>query len=109
MSTTDHCWTGSLEDMPVTELLEWLHEGSCTAMLRIGEGLGAGVVFFREGQLYRCEWGQRQGLEAVQALMQLSHGTFCLIQRQFPEPKRNVHVATALILGPEDSGARVAS
>ena len=90
--------TGNLGQVGVRELLQWLHLGGYTAMLRVGLGLDACVAFFRDGTLYRCEFGEMQGDAAVAALLQLTQGEFCVIQRAFPEPRGNVRGATADLL-----------
>jgi hypothetical protein len=92
------CWTGSLQRGDIVELLHWMHDQRCTAMLRVGDGLSACVVFFRQGALYRCEWGELKGDDAVQSLMQLQDGHFLIIQRAFPEPPRNVGLPTPVLL-----------
>src|SRR6185437_3276350 len=92
------CITGSLQKWSVIELLRWLHVEKRTAMVRVGQGLTGCVVFFREGQLYRCEWGAMRGDDAVMALMELKEGNFTLIQRPFPEPPRNVGLPTSVLL-----------
>jgi hypothetical protein len=95
---TERCWSGTLEEWSIRELLEWLHTEKRTAMLRVGEGLDAAVVFFKEGAIYRCEWGVKSGDLGVEALLNLEEGRFCLIQRSFPEPIRNVRQQTAILL-----------
>jgi hypothetical protein len=95
---TERCWNGTLEEWTIRGLLEWLHTEKRTAMLRVGEGLDACVVFFKEGTIYRCEWGHKSGDLGVEALLNLEEGKFCLIQRAFPEPLRNVAQDTPTLL-----------
>ncbi len=45
---------GALETWPLVDIILWLYQTRRSAMLRVGLGLGAGVLFFREGNLFRC-------------------------------------------------------
>lgn len=94
----DTAAVGSLNNWPLADLLVWLHQTGRTAMLRIGAGLDAGVVFFRDGFLYRCEWGHLAGEQALMALMGLEEGTFSLIQRDLPRPQPNLRTPTEPLL-----------
>jgi len=92
------CLLGTIETWPLGEVLVWLHETRRSAMLRIGGGINAGVIFFHEGDLYRCEWGHLQAEQALIALMGLEQGVFTLIQRDFPQPRANIIKPTAQVL-----------
>ena len=92
------CLVGTLETWPMEDVLLWLHISQRTAMLRVGAGLDAAVVFFKEGQLYRAEWGQMMGEQAVLALLELKAGSFALIQREVPCPRPNIATPTAELL-----------
>jgi len=94
----ESCLVGTLSAWPLTELLLWLHQGERTAMLRVGMGLDAGIVFFRGGQLYRCEWGKEGGEQALIGLLGLSDGSFTLIQRAIPDVRPNIQRSTAELL-----------
>lgn len=89
---------GTLDSWPVPDLLVWLHQTQRTAMVRIGAGLDAGIIFFSHGELYRCEWGQLTGEQALYHLLQVKAGTFTLIQREFPQAAPNVHRSTPEVL-----------
>ena len=67
-------------------------------MLRIGFGLDGGVVFLRNGQIYRCEWGPAKGEDALLGLLGLCDGSFTLIQRAIPDVRPNVQRPTAELL-----------
>ncbi|MCH5373678.1 MAG: DUF4388 domain-containing protein, partial [Planctomycetes bacterium] len=41
-----------LETWPLSDLLLWVHKTQRTAMVRVGSGLEAGVIFFHEGRLF---------------------------------------------------------
>lgn len=94
----DSCLIGDLETWPLAELLLWLHQTGRTAMVRVGTGLRAGVLFFRSGQLFRCEWGPLAGEDALVALLDAAQGTFQLIQRDIPEARPNIGRPTAEVL-----------
>lgn len=94
----DNCLVGSLETWPLSDVILWLHQGGRSAMVRVGVGIHAGVLFFRHGQLYRAEWGHLAGEQALIALLGLTHGTFTLIQRMPPEARPNIVRPTAELL-----------
>jgi len=94
----DSCLVGSLETWPLADLLLWLHQSGRTAMIRLGSGLEAGVLFFREGYLFRCEWGPLAGEEALVSLLGLKRGAFQIIQRDIPDARPNIGRPTAEVL-----------
>ena len=97
-ANAESCMVGSLAAWPLEDILLWLHASRRTAMLRVGKGLDAGVVFFKEGLLYRTEWGSRAGLDALMGLLELSSEPFWLIMRDVPEPHPNIRVPTEELL-----------
>ncbi len=97
-TSADNCLVGTLSTWPLADLLLWMHQSRRSAMVRIGSGLDAGVIFFREGTLFRCEWGSRHGEEALIALLDVEDGSFSIIQRQIPEARPNVRRATPELL-----------
>ena len=94
----DNCLVGSLETWPLSDVILWLHQGGRSAMVRVGVGIHAGVLFFMNGHLYRAEWGHLAGEQALIALLGLTHGTFTLIQRTPPEARPNIRRPTAELL-----------
>jgi hypothetical protein len=94
----DTCLIGSLDVWPLPDLLLWLHQTQRTAMVRVGTGLSAGVIFFNRGHMFRCEWGKLQGEQALMGLLVLREGSFSLIQRGIPEARPNIVRPTAEVL-----------
>lgn len=94
----DTCLVGSLDVWPLPDLLLWLHQTGRTAMVRIGSGLSAGVIFFSRGRMFRCEWGKQRGEQALMGLLVLREGSFALIQRGIPEARPNIVRPTAEVL-----------
>ena len=94
----DSCLVGNLETWPLAELVLWLHQTGRTAMVRVGGGLDAGVLFFKEGRLFRAEWGKMAGEEAFHALLNVGVGSFQLIQREVPDARPNIRRPTAELL-----------
>ncbi|MEK7705325.1 MAG: DUF4388 domain-containing protein [Myxococcota bacterium] len=94
----DSCLVGDLGTWPLGELLLWLHQTQRTAMVRLGNGLRGGVLFFKHGCLVRCEWGQLGGEEALIGLMGVTQGTFQLIQRDIPDARPNIGRSTPEVL-----------
>lgn len=97
-STLSGCLIGTLETWPLSDLLVWLHQTQRTAMVRVGSGLDAGVIFFREGSLVRCEWRGASGEDALLALLAEARGSFTLIQRALPDARPNIRRATPELL-----------
>ena len=99
-TTTDFDTTliGQLETWPLPDVLVWLNQTRRTAMLRVGIGLSAGVIFFEDGHLYRAEWGELAGEHALLALFGLQGGSFALIQREIPCPRPNIFRQTPELL-----------
>lgn len=94
----DGCLVGTLETWPLADIILWLHQTRRSAMVRIGAGVGAGVLFFRDGNLVRCEWGDAAGEAALLALLALRAGAFSLSQRQPPDAAPNISRPTAELL-----------
>jgi hypothetical protein len=94
----DGCLVGTLETWPLTDIIMWLHQTQRSGMVRIGVGMGAGVLFFKHGDLYRCEWGELIGEEALLSLLGLREGAFSLIQRDPPDASPNIRQPTAELL-----------
>lgn len=94
----DNCLVGTLANWPLNDLLLWMHNSKRTGMVRVGVGLDAGVVFFREGQLFRCEWGGTFGEPALLELLSIEDGAFSLIQRGVPDARTNIARPTAELL-----------
>jgi hypothetical protein len=97
-STLDNCLVGTLDTWPLSDIVMWLHQSRRTAMLRVGAGLSAGVLFFKEGELFRCEWGPLGGEQALIALLGVRRASFSLIQREPPEARPNIHRHTPELL-----------
>jgi hypothetical protein len=96
--TLNSCLIGTLDTWPLSDLLVWLHQTQRTAMVRIGAGLDAGVLFYREGNLVRCDWRGRHGEEALLALLAEAEGSFTLIQRALPDVRANIRRSTPELL-----------
>ena len=94
----NNCLVGTLETWSLADVVLWLHQTNRTALVRVGTGLNAGVLFFRSGQLYRCEWGMLNGEAALVALLSLRQGSFSLMQRDPPDALANIHRGTGELL-----------
>ena len=92
------CLVGTLQSWPLHEVLSWLHQTQRTAMVRVGVGLDAGVIFFYRGQLFRCEWRGAFGENALLALMGLQSRAFTILQREVPTPVGNIRTPTPELL-----------
>jgi hypothetical protein len=97
-SMWDGCLVGTLDTWPLSDIVMWLHQSRRTAMLRVGAGMTAGVLFFKDGELFRCEWGNLGGEQALIALLSLSRASFSLIQREPPEARPNIYRQTPELL-----------
>ena len=94
----ESCMVGNLETWPLMDLLLWLNKTGRSAMVRVGAGLDAGVIFFHKGHLFRCEWGPHTGEQALWGLLHVNRGIFSLIQRDVPTPRPNIHHPTEQLL-----------
>lgn len=92
------CLIGQLETWPLSDVLLWLNKTGRSAMVRIGTGLEAGVIFFHNGHMYRCEWGSLAGERALWALLDVTAGVFTMIQRDLPQPRPNLFIPTEQLL-----------
>ncbi|MBI5511139.1 MAG: DUF4388 domain-containing protein [Deltaproteobacteria bacterium] len=96
--TRDVSLVGTLETWPLVDIILWANQSHRTGMLRVGLGLNAGVLFFRDGDLYRAEWGNLVGEQAVLALLSVRAGSFSLMQREPPLAATNIRRPTAELL-----------
>ncbi len=109
---SDRCLTGDVSSWSVQDIVLWLHRGGRSGMLRIGEGLDAGVIFFAAGFLFRVEWGGLAGEEALAKMIAVDSGAYHLILRDIPRPEPNIHQNTESLLArfaPSASAAQIAS
>lgn len=95
---TEGCMVGDVRDWPILEMLYWLHRGNRSAMVRVGEGLDAAVIFVANGFVFRCEWGQWSGEDALARLVLVERAPFRLIQRDMPRPEPNILQNTESLL-----------
>ena len=98
VAQAESCLVGQLETWPLSDLLLWISKTGRSAMVRVGVGLEAGVMFFHSGHCFRCEWGSLRGEEAFHALLDLRQGLFSLIQRDVPAPRPNISTPTEHLL-----------
>jgi hypothetical protein len=96
--TRDVSLVGTLETWPLVDIITWANQSQRTGMLRIGLGLNAGILFFKDGDLYRVEWGGLAGEQALLALLSIRGGSFSLIQRDPPLASRNIRRPTPELL-----------
>ncbi len=96
--TPNLCLVGTLETWSLQDIILWANESHRTGMLRIGMGLEAGVVFFKEGDVFRVEWGKLNGEQALMALLGVHSGSFSLMQRDPPMAVPNIHRPTAELM-----------
>ncbi|MCK5688493.1 DUF4388 domain-containing protein [Myxococcota bacterium] len=90
---------GTLETWPLGDIVYWLNLYQRTAMVRIGVGLEAGVLFFKKGELFRAEWGSLKGEHAFYELIrQVDFGSFAVIFRKPPQALTNIPSSTAQLL-----------
>jgi hypothetical protein len=87
-----------VSELPLLRVLEWMHDEQRTGMIRIGEGLKAGVLLFMHGHLFRAEWGTLTGEAVVDALLSLRRARMMVLQREIPSARPNVRTATSLLL-----------
>lgn len=92
------CFKGDLQRWPLAELLQWLHVRQWTALVRVGRGLNAAVLFVDQGELIRAEWGDRRGWQALKALATGDASTFWVLRRDaLPRVRANVSGPTPAV------------
>lgn len=96
--TWNTCLVGALETWPLVDVVSWLHQTCRTGMVRVGSGTDAGILCFRQGQLYRAEWGSLAGERAFICLLGLARGTFAINQGELPDARPNIVRPTAELL-----------
>jgi hypothetical protein len=89
---------GDLSEWPLLDTLHWVNQTGHTAMIRVGAGLNAGVLFVKNGQLFRVEWGSLKGEQALASLLTLRAGRFIVIHRDVPDAMPNMRTATQELL-----------
>lgn len=94
----ERCEIGELTPEALVALLGRLHDERCTGMLRVGPGLDAGVIFFHDGTVTRCEWRTLWGEEALMAILGVARASFMLIRRGIPQPAANIGLTTPDLL-----------
>ncbi len=94
----DVCLVGTLETWPLVDIITWANQSHRTGMLRIGIGLNAGILFFKDGDLFRVEWGGLFGERALMALLAIRDCSFSLTQRDPPYATPNIRRPTAELL-----------
>ena len=97
----------TLEKWPLEVVLGCLHRHRRTAMLRVGQGMNAGVVFVRHGEVVRCEWSTLLGEEALLALLELRAGPLLVLQREIPAARPNVRMSWDEVMARRQAGGEV--
>ena len=82
--TSDVTLVGTLETWPLVDIILWANQSHRTGMLRVGVGLNAGILFFKDGDLFRVELGGLGGEQALLALLSIPDGSFSLTNRDPP-------------------------
>lgn len=67
---------GTLEDMPVIDLIQFAHQSRRTGALVISDGLDEARLYYIKGKLVRAESGQRLGQETLVQVVDWSKGEF---------------------------------
>jgi len=96
--TSDVTLVGTLETWPLVDIILWANQSHRTGMLRVGVGLNAGILFFKDGDLFRVELGGLGGEQALLALLSIPDGSFSLTNRDPPLATRNIRRPTAELL-----------
>jgi len=89
---------GDLETFPLLDMLFWLHQTERSAVMRVTTNGRPAWIFFRRGQLYRCEWRTLRGVPALFALVLAETGSFWLSKRLLIEGSANIDVPTEELL-----------
>ena len=66
--------------------------------MRLDTSGAPGWIFLRDGIVFRCEWRGLRGAEALQALVEVEHGTFWLSKRLVSNGPANITTPTPRLL-----------
>jgi len=70
---------GSIDTIPLRELIEMIAYSSVTGALNLYSESFAGHLFFRDGHLYHCDAGELAGIDALAALFELVEARFSFV------------------------------
>lgn len=90
--------TGTLEDVPLADLLQHLEESQSEGEAKIETAIGLARIWFRDGCLLDAEMGDAHGEAAVFRLLGASVGSYTIEQKQVAR-LRMIHESTPALLG----------
>jgi Domain of unknown function (DUF4388) len=102
---------GTLETVPLRELLDMIVYSSVTGLLNLYAGALIGHVYVRDGSLYHCEYNGAEGVEGLACLLELSQAGFsfirdCVSDRESLWGDTTYHLQTAERLARRWQGVR---
>lgn len=100
-TTAGRSMSGSIQDIPLADVLQWLATSRKTGTLRV-RGRSLGELFLRQGSIYYARIHGSEGLPAQKALLRMmgwSEGTFELDSAAVDPPDgQEIHVSLEHIL-----------
>lgn len=89
---------GSLSHMSMTELFTTLEYNGKTGILSISHSDAEGKVFFKDGNIIRCEYKGLLNLEAIYRLLKLQEGVFEFVAKDLSSRPSEIPLTTQQIL-----------
>jgi CheY-like chemotaxis protein len=100
-----HGFVGSLQEANLVEYLKTVCRAKRSLKLEVVVAGGAtGALFVRKGSLVHARYEESEGMEALEAILEATHGTYAVYPWEHP-PHRSIHEEAAWILDSTGYGA----
>jgi hypothetical protein len=70
---------GTLETIPLRELIDMIAYSSVTGVLNLYAGQSHGHLYFRDGNLYHCDFQGAVGVEALAGMLEITQAGFSFV------------------------------
>lgn len=89
--------TGSLQEMSLPDIVQVLHQGRKSGVLRLTSDRNTGEVYLRDGDIVHATWRDLRGADAFYALLCLKTGTFA-VDADVPAPQTTIDLSAEMLL-----------
>ena len=90
-SAADHDLSGSLQRMPINEVIQFIHASCMTGTLSINApGYAKALeLYVQDGEIREAMAGKKSGEEAIQEILQCTQGDFAFVRRERKKIERS--------------------